>query len=154
MEEQASVLDVIDAETVLTHLQAHDKAEALSMMADSLEEAGYLQDKETYLRDVYQREAEGVTGIGGYIAIPHGKSAGVKRIGVSIAVLDEEIPWESLDGQGVKGIILFAVGNDDRGAKSHLKLLSLFARKLGRDTVVHDLLTADSAADVRKAFMN
>ncbi len=152
--EQESVLDVIDAGTVLTHMQAHSKAEALELMADSLEEAGYLQDKGTYLQDVYNREAEGVTGIGGYIAIPHGKSAGVKKIGVSIAVLDEEIPWESLDGLGVKGIILFAVGNDDKGAQKHLKLLSLFARKLGRETVVQDLLAADNADDVKKAFMN
>lgn len=92
--EQVSVLDVIDKGTVLTHLQVHSKAEVLERMANSLEEAGYLQDKALYLDDVYSREAEGSTGIGGYIAIPHGKSAGVKKAGVSIAVLDEEIPWK------------------------------------------------------------
>lgn len=55
---------------------------------------------------------------------------------------------------GVKGIILFAVSSDDTGAREHLKLLSMFARKLGRENVVNDLLAADTADDVKKAFMN
>ena len=50
-------------------------------------------------------EAEGQTGIGNYLAIPHGKSAYVK-IGVAIGINSTEIPWESLDDNGVKGIIL------------------------------------------------
>ena len=35
-----------------------------------------------------------------------------------------------------------------------MKLLSLFARKLGRDAVIEALLTADSAKDVKEAFNN
>ena len=152
--EDLNVLDVIDPSTVLTHLKANNKNEALQEMADCLTQAGYLKDPDTYLKDVYQRESEGATGIGGYIAIPHGKSEGVQKIGVSIAVLDHEIDWETLDEHGVRVIVLFAVGNDDASAQEHLKLLSLFARKLGRDSVVESLLHADTAIDVRNAFKN
>jgi PTS system fructose-specific IIA component len=59
-----------------------------------------------------------------------------------------------LDGKGVKGIILFAVGNDNDGAQNHLKLLSLFARKLGNDEVVENLLQAKTAEEVKAAFGN
>ena len=86
------------------------------------------------------------------IAIPHGKSASVKKIGVAIGVTAREIPWETLDGKGVKGIILFAVGNDNEGAKTHLKLLSLFARKLGNDEVVEQLIKAKETKEVIAAF--
>ncbi|RGS71528.1 PTS sugar transporter subunit IIA [Mitsuokella sp. AF21-1AC] len=150
--EGLNVLDVIDPNTVLTHLKANDKKEALQEMTDCLAHAGYLKDTDTYLKDVYQRESEGATGIGGYIAIPHGKSEGVQKIGVSIAVLDHEIDWETLDDHGVRVIVLFAVGSDDASAREHLKLLSLFARKLGRDSVVEALLHADTPVDVRNAF--
>ncbi len=152
--EGLNVLDVIDPQTVLTHLKANDKKEALQEMTDTLAQAGYLKDTSTYLKDVYLREAEGATGIGGYIAIPHGKSEGVQKIGVSIAVLDHEIAWETLDDHGVRVIVLFAVGSDDASAQEHLKLLSLFARKLGRDSVVEALLEADTPVDVRNAFKN
>lgn len=43
-----NVLDVIDTRTVLTHLKANDKKEALEQMAESLSVAGYLSDKDTY----------------------------------------------------------------------------------------------------------
>jgi fructose PTS system EIIA component len=154
MADQVSVLDVIDLKTIHTHLQAANKEEALQQMADALMSEGYLKDKQGYLKDVYIREASGSTGIGGYIAIPHGKSNAVKKIGVAIATLDEEIEWETLDEHGVRVIVLFAVGADDEAAKDHLKLLSLFARKLGNDTVVEGLLKADTAEDVRDAFKN
>ncbi len=104
------------------------------------------------MKDVYEREAVGQTGIGNYIAIPHGKSAYVKEIGVAIGVLNEEIPWETLDGKGVKGIILFAVGDDTEGAQQHLKLLSLFARKLGNDEVTAALLKAKEPQQVIEVF--
>lgn len=154
MEKSFCVQDVIDSKTVVTHMKAQNKKEALQKMADVLMKAGYLKDEETYLKDVYIRESEGSTGIGGYIAIPHGKSSGVQKIGLSIAVLDEEIEWETLDEKGVRVIVLFAVGNDDKGAKEHLKLLSLFARKLGREDVVEALLKADTSMDVQNAFLN
>lgn len=95
---------------------------------------------------------EGQTGIGGYIAIPHSKSKHVKKIGVAIGINKKEIPWEILDGKGVKVVILFAVGDDKESARDHLKLLSLFAKKLGREEVVSRLLDAKDTSDVIAAF--
>lgn len=71
---------------------------------------------------------------------------------MAIGINSTEIPWESLDDNGVKGIILFAVGNDHKETTSHLKLLSLFARKLGNDEVVREFLQSKSPEDVMKAF--
>lgn len=148
-----TVSSVIDKRTVLTHMEVSGKDEALYELASSLKEAGYLKNTESYLKDVYVRETQGVTGIGNYVAIPHGKSDSVSKIGVAIGILDNEIEWESLDDNGVKVIILFAVGSDNKDAKEHLKLLSLFAKKLGRDTVINELLNADTFDDVEKAFI-
>lgn len=146
------VLAVIDERTVCTGLQAKDKEEALAQMATMLQQAGYLQDTKAYLQDVYVREKQGVTGIGGYVAIPHGKSMAVQKTGVAIATLSQAISWETLDGKGVKVIVLFAVGAEVAEAKTHLKLLSLFARKLGKDEVIQALLQARNAKEVKQAF--
>ena len=151
MAEEMNVLNVIDVQTVLPHLEATNKSEALEKMAEALTKAGYLRDAAGFLKDVYQREQEGCTGIGGYIAIPHGKSAHVEKIGVAVATIDQEIPWETLDDNGVRVIVLFAVGDDAASANEHLKLL---AKKLGRETVVEALLKADTTDDVMEAFKN
>jgi len=143
---------ILDYKTVKTNMMAKDKDDALLQLSNVLKKEGYITDEQEFMKDIYAREAEGMTGIGNYISIPHGRSAAVKKIGVAIGILNEEIKWESLDNKGVKGIILFAVGNDTSGAEHHLKLLAMFARKLGNDEVVNSLLEANTQQEVIEAF--
>lgn len=145
--------EVLKPETIVTHLNVKDKAEALNAMADLFVNAGIVDDKEQYIKDVYEREAVGETGIGDYIAIPHGKSKAVVTPGVAIAVLDHEIEWESLDGTGAKLVILFAVGADNEAAQEHLKLLAMFSKRLGDDAVTGRLMNADTTEDVMEALL-
>ncbi|MCH1975702.1 fructose PTS transporter subunit IIA [Enterococcus hirae] len=146
------VAKIIDPNNIKTNLVGETKDEVLKELATMLLQNHYITDVDGFMADIYAREEEGQTGIGNYIAIPHGKSPYVDRIGVAIGVTENEIPWESLDGKGVKGIILFAVGDDNEGAQEHLKLLSLFARKLGNDEVIEQLIQAKDADEVVTAF--
>ena len=146
------VAKIIDPINIKTNLVGETKDEVLKELATVLLQNHYITDVDGFMADIYAREEEGQTGIGNYIAIPHGKSPYVDRIGVAIGVTENEIPWESLDGKGVKGIILFAVGDDNEGAQEHLKLLSLFARKLGNDEVIEQLIQAKDADEVVAAF--
>ncbi|AZP93909.1 fructose PTS transporter subunit IIA [Enterococcus mundtii] len=146
------IKEIIDPTIIKTNLDGKTKDEVLYELANRLYEQEYITDVEAFVKDIYLREAQGQTGIGNYIAIPHGKSAYVKKVGVAIGVTENEIPWETLDGKGVKGIILFAVGDDTEGAQKHLKLLSLFARKLGNDEVVERLIAAREIDEVVAAF--
>ncbi|PMC34122.1 PTS fructose transporter subunit IIA [Bacillus sp. UMB0899] len=148
------VKDIVDLETIKTDMNAKNKEEALQELAEVLLQNEYITDVKGFLTDIYAREAVGQTGIGNYIAIPHGNSDSVNKIGVAIGITKEEIPWETLDGNGVKGIILFAVGKENDGAQTHLKLLSLFARKLGNDEVIENMLQSKNAADVKEALCN
>lgn len=146
--------EILNERTIKTNMNAKNKDEALNELAQLLLDNEYITDIELFMKDIYEREKIGQTGIGNYIAIPHGKSDFVKEIGVAIGINQSEIPWETLDDHGVKGIILFAVGNDNEGAQNHLKLLSLFARKLGNDEVIEKLLRSQKTEDVKEAFIN
>ena len=146
------VKDIVDLGTIKTDLQAKTKEEAIQELAEVLLQQEYITDIDVFLKDIYAREEIGQTGIGNYIAIPHGNSEAVQKIGVAIGITQEEIPWETLDGNGVKGIILFAVGKENDGAQTHLKLLSMFARKLGNDEVIEQMLEATDAQSVQEAL--
>lgn len=146
------VVDIIDPRIVDPNVKARNKSEIVNKLAEDLFNYGYIDDVHAFVDDVYLRESEGQTGIGDYVAIPHSKSKHVQKIGVAIGISRNEIPWETLDGKGVKVVILFAVGDDQKAAKTHLKLLSLFAKKLGNEQVVHNLLRARDKDDVVNAF--
>lgn len=146
------ITDILDPRTIKTNLSVSDKAQALSAIVDILYDADVINDKDQFLKDVYEREAEGETGIGGYIAIPHGKSEAVVTPGVAVVTLDHEIEWESLDGTGARVVILFAVGTDAEAAEEHLRRLAMFSKRLGDEGVVNRLLEARSAQDILDAF--
>ena len=133
-------------------MKAADKKEAITNLAGKLKNAGYIADVESYVKDIYLRESQGQTGIGHYVAIPHGKSDSVTQVGIAIGKMENEIEWETLDGEGVKLIFLFAVGNDNENAKTHLKLLAEVARNLGNDEAVEQLLSAKTVEDIKAVF--
>ena len=142
----------IDPKTIITNLKAETKDDVLRALANAFYQEGYIGDVDEFVKSVYEREAEGATGIGNHVAIPHGKSQTVKKNGVAIAILEHEIAWESLDDTGAKVVVLFDVGVDSEGAKEHLRMLSLFAKKLGKDSVIDALLKANSVDEVVAAF--
>ncbi|HIW70491.1 MAG TPA: fructose PTS transporter subunit IIA [Candidatus Limosilactobacillus merdipullorum] len=152
--ENLSLDQVIDKRTIVTNLQADNKDQVIKSLANKFYEAGYIDSVDDYVKAVYDREKEGATGIGNHVAIPHGKSSTVKKNGVAIAILNHEVKWESLDDTGAKVVVLFDVGDDSEGAKEHLKMLSMFAKKLGKDSVIKTLLDAQTVDDVVAAFQD
>ena len=147
-----NVKDVLDERVIDLNMKAADKKEAITNLAGKLKNAGYIADVESYVKDIYLRESQGQTGIGHYVAIPHGKSDSVTQVGIAIGKMENEIEWETLDGEGVKLIFLFAVGNDNENAKTHLKLLAEVARNLGNDDAVEQLLSAKTVEDIKAVF--
>ena len=147
-----NVKDVLDERVIDLNMKAADKKEAITNLAGKLKNAGYIADVESYVKDIYLRESQGQTGIGHYVAIPHGKSDSVTQVGIAIGKMENEIEWETLDGEGVKLIFLFAVGNDNENAKTHLKLLAEVARNLGNDEAVEQLLSTKTVEDIKAVF--
>lgn len=146
------IRNVLDEKVIDLNMTAENKKEAIWHLAEKLKNAGYIANVESYVEDIYLRESQGQTGIGNYVAIPHGKSDSVTQVGIAIGKLKQEIEWETLDGNGVKLIFLFAVGNDNENAKTHLRLLAEVARTLGNDEAVEKLLGAKTIEDLKEVF--
>lgn len=146
------ISEVLDPRVIKLNLEAEDKLDAITQLAEILNDADYIDDVSSFVKDIYVRESEGITGIGDGIAIPHGKSNYVTNVGVAIGILNHPIEWETLDDKPVNIIILFAVSNDVEAAKNQLRLLSMFAGQLGHDKVIDELQSAQSVDDVISIF--
>lgn len=146
------IVNVLDPKIIELNIDAKNKKEAITELSKKLKEANYIDDIDAFIEDIYIRESEGITGIGDGIAIPHGKSSYVSSVGVAIGILKNGIEWESLDDESVKIVILFAVSDDNKAARNQLKLLSLFAGRLGNNEVVKKLKMAKTKEDVINSF--
>lgn len=144
------ITEVMDVSRIDLHLKGTTKDEILREIIDIFDKDGVLSDKEQFLKDVYEREAEGPTGMTNGLCIPHGKSDAVIRTSIAICRSDKYIEWESLDEEPVKVFVMMAVRNTD---KSELvSLLSQVAIKLCDDELVAKLFETESASEVIDLF--
>lgn len=144
---------ILDDNLIIESLEASSKIDALNKMSENLLKYGYISDKKGFLDDVLHREDLGTTGIGNYIAIPHGQSDYVKKTTISIAKLVNEVEWETLDDNNVKVIVLFVVKNGKDFSDNHLKLLSEVASSLANNEILNKLLSATSKKDIKDCFV-
>ena len=133
------------------------KDEVLRNLAQVLLRNGYIDDVEQFVSDIYEREAEGPTGMGDGISIPHGKSTAAKKIGIAIGRTVNPIRWESSmedDGwQESRLIFLFCVFVDTEFAANHLMLLSQLAGKLGNEARIARLNQCQTADEIIAAIL-
>lgn len=144
---------VIHKELMIINSEATSKKEVLENLSDLLLQNEYISDKSQFLNDLYDREAEGETGIGQGIAIPHGKSKAVLNTTVAVAILNNEIEWETLDGKGVNVVIMFAVKDSDINT-THILLLQKIAVLLANDTFIEDIKKVSSVEEAYDLFIN
>ena len=146
------LIDILNEEIIDLAVEGNSKDEVLRYLANDLLKAGYIDDVDQFVSDIYLREAEGPTGMGSHISIPHGKSFSVRRNGIAIGRTLNPIRWESGmsdDGyQDTRLIFLFCVSADEEFARNHMLLLSELAGKLGNDARVARLSEATSKQEV------
>ncbi|MBQ1522337.1 MAG: PTS sugar transporter subunit IIA [Erysipelotrichaceae bacterium] len=146
------LIDILNTDIIDLEVQGTTKDEVLHNMANVLLNNGYINDVDVFVKDIYEREAEGPTGMGSHLSIPHGKSNSVLRNGIMIGKTVNPIRWESSmsdDGfQDTHLIFLFCVSADKEFARNHMMLLSELAGKLGNDIRVTKLSQAQSKEEI------
>lgn len=146
--------DVLDKNIVITGMEAKDKMDILCQLANILKQNDYIEDEAEFVEDILKREEEGITGIGQGLAIPHGKSKTVKKVGVAIANLKNKIEWESLDDEKVSTVVLFCVSDDDSFARNHMILLSQVAAKLANDDLLYTIKNSVDPEEIISCFIS
>lgn len=140
--------EILSEDIINLDLKGTTKDEILRELSQHLFEAGYISDIEQFVKDIYVREAAGITGAGNHIAIPHGKSSVVKKITIAIGRSEHLVEWESYDDEPVNLFFLFCVSDDEGFAQNHMRLLAELAGKIGKDSLVAELQEAKTPSEV------
>ena len=148
--EELSIRSVLNEQRIGLHLKGQTKDEVLDEMVDLLFKDSVLSSKEQFLKDVYYREGEGITGIGDGIAIPHGKSDSVLHTAVAIGRSDHDLEWRSIDDKPVRLIIMLAIKSVDKTV--HMKLLSNVATSLCQRDVIEQIFVSEDKQEIIELF--
>ncbi|MDD6798043.1 MAG: fructose-specific PTS transporter subunit EIIC [Clostridia bacterium] len=146
------ITELLKEEGIELGVTVNSKAEAVDFLVNLQEKAGNITDKELYKADIMAREENGSTAVGDGIAIPHAKSAAVKRPGLAAMTVPAGVDYDSLDGQASKLIFMIAAPKD--GGDVHLEVLSRLMVLLMDEDFRSKLLNADNKQDFLKAIDN
>lgn len=141
------IRELLSVESIRLNGTPTDKNQTIEQAIDLMCESGRISDRASYSQAVHNREKEFTTGVGGGIAIPHGRCAGVARAGLAAMVIPNGVDYESMDGQPVNLVFLIAAPEE---GSVHLEVLAKLSRMLMDPALVQDLIHAASPED----FMN
>lgn len=139
------ITDLLAPEHVVAGLRAPTKA---AVLADLARRAGAAVDLDpaAILSALRRREALGSTGVGGGIAIPHARLAGVRRPFGLFARLRAPVDFDAVDERPVDLVFLLLLPTDPRG--EHLNALACIARCLRDASVSAGVHGARDAAGI------
>jgi Kef-type K+ transport system membrane component KefB/mannitol/fructose-specific phosphotransferase system IIA component (Ntr-type) len=129
------VLSLVDPELITLDLQGESKEAVLTEMVDLLASRGKILNRNQALADVFQRETSMSTGMEHGVALPHGKSDGVKDICAAVGIKREGIDFGSLDGE--KSRLFIMVISPKKTTGPHIQFLAAIGAVL-RDEIVRE----------------
>jgi PTS system nitrogen regulatory IIA component len=127
-------------------LKATGKREVLAELLQPLQKLGKLSDVKKMVDVLVEREELGSTGIGGRIAIPHGKSPQVKELAAVLGISKAGVPFDALDGEPVN--LFIALVAPEGSAGLHLKALARISSLLKDKNFKKALLAAPDKEEV------
>jgi PTS system nitrogen regulatory IIA component len=140
------ILDTLKEETIVSELTATDKKGVLEELVAPVAKVSGLNQEEM-VRVLLERERLGSTGIGGGIAIPHGKLKSLDSLLVSFGRSLKGVDFEAVDGKPAH--LLFLLMAPENLSSAHLQMLARISRLLKDSTFKQRLMTA---ADRRELY--
>jgi len=140
------LLEYLAPPTIDLQVQATSKEEVLARLVEVLVRNALLPTENRLLDALLEREGLGSTGIGHGVAIPHGRTAEIKKPTVVLGRTQQPIDFDAIDGQPTR--LFFLLVAPENGGDDHLFLLARIAR-LMKDARTRDgLMTAASPDEV------
>ncbi|WP_017434216.1 PTS fructose transporter subunit IIABC [Saccharococcus caldoxylosilyticus] len=122
------ITDLLTKETIILHLKAKTKEEVIDELVAKLKGAGVLADAQAFKEAIWAREAQSTTGVGDGIAIPHAKTAAVKRPAVAFGRSKAGIDYDALDGKPSR--LFFMIAAPEGANNTHLEALARLSSML------------------------
>lgn len=144
------ISQLLNKNSIIANLNSSDKKGAIDELALAVSQTTNAPAKDI-ATVLMEREQLGSTGIGGGIAIPHGKLDSVGSITVGFGLSRKGIEYESLDNKPVH--IFFLLLTTENSTGGHLKVLAQISKMLKMDHFKNRLLTAESVDEIYNIIM-
>jgi nitrogen PTS system EIIA component len=140
------ILDFLQYDAIIASLKASSKAEVLDELVGPIAQAHPQIDRQGLVQSLVDRESLGSTGIGGGVAIPHGKFEGLETLTASFGRSAAGIDFNSMDNKPAH--LFFLLVAPKNSAADHLRALARISRLVKDPLLKNSLQHADSRDEI------
>ncbi len=135
--------DLLSPVRIKVPLGSRTKTDVLRELVNLVADPGDAASASAILASVNERERVLSTGIGGGIAIPHGKIPHADQLVLAAGVSPGGIDFDALDGKPVH--LFFLLIGPESASGAHVKALGRISRLLRREPLRAELVASQSA---------
>ncbi|MCF6245817.1 MAG: PTS sugar transporter subunit IIA [Desulfobacula sp.] len=139
------ISQLLDKNTIIADLKSTDKSGVIAELAAAISECTKAT-ADQIAEVLKEREQLGSTGIGGGIAIPHGKLDLVDTIVVGFGLSPKGLEYDSLDNKPVH--IFFVLLTPVNSTGGHLKVLAQISKLLKMEQFKKGLMASTSVDEI------
>ena len=141
-----ALIDMVVEKIVKTPLESKDKPDVLRELVRILKDADEIDDFDTVLKAVQEREDKQSTGLEKSFAVPHCKTAAVSSLKLAIGIAPQGIDFDSVDKELSKFFFLLVAAPDQSGP--HVEALSEIAKLAHSNAFCKALIRSENAQEV------
>ncbi|MCB6364707.1 fructose-specific PTS transporter subunit EIIC [Intestinibacillus massiliensis] len=134
------ITDLLQKQSILLQVRAKSRDGVIDQLTGRMAKSGAVINPELYRKAVYAREAQGTTGVGDGVAIPHAKSSAVREAALCAMTIPDGVDFASMDGAPVR--LVFLIAAPDTADNVHLDVLGRLSVLLMDEALRADLLRA------------
>lgn len=146
--------DLFSKKLILLNYEAKSKDDVIEKMADMLNENGYLNNKEDFIKEIKTREEINGTGLEEYIAMPHAKGNFVEKHGIAILrVKGEGFNFDASDSKPSKLFFMIAVPEKTTG-NTHIKTISYLNNIFNNEIIRQEIMSTNDTNRFLEILLN
>jgi len=138
--------DYLPVEHIKYDLKGTTKIEIIEELLDIMRDLHLIDQYETALNDILDREGYLSTGLEHGLAIPHAKTDSINQLAIVFGLKKDGVSFESLDGKPAEFIFLVLSPKDTSGP--HIQALALVTRNLKNSSIRDKIKNCQSAQEI------
>jgi PTS system nitrogen regulatory IIA component len=143
---------ILKPENVLCNVSARSKKHCLEILSEILASSSPGIPHDEVFEKLCERERLGSTGLGGGVAFPHCRFAGIEEANGALLKLSEAVEFESPDGVPVD--LIFGLMVPEQITDSHREEIAYISRLLNDVAVQAHLRAASTTTELYDAFIS
>ncbi|MGC8657822.1 MAG: PTS sugar transporter subunit IIA [Desulfomonilaceae bacterium] len=140
------ISDFLRSDCVIASMQSSSKDDALLELLTPILNVNPQLDKKEIFQIILEREKLGSTGLGGGVAIPHGKFEGMEKLTASFGRSQKGIDFSSMDNK--PAYLFFMLIAPKNCAGDHLKALARISRIFKDPLLTNNLKNAEDSEQI------